>query len=65
MKQRTKKQNVIIDVYFDENQNEYYKVKTIIGNPPDNCDSGVFLNEYDIDEYSDKWYVVRDYRDKR
>ena len=65
MKQRTKKQKVIIDVYFDEKQNEYYRVKTVTGNTPDNCDSGVFLDEYDIEEYSYEWDVVRDYRDKR
>ena len=59
---KQKKQRVIIDVYYDENQNQYYKVKTVTGNPPNNCDSGVFLNEYDIDDYDDDWDVVTDYR---
>jgi len=57
-----KKQKVIIDVCYDENQNEYYKVTDEYGDVPDNCDSGVFLSEYDIDDYADNWDIVTDYR---
>jgi hypothetical protein len=57
-----KKQKVIIDVYFDEGQNHYYKVTDEYGDVPSNCDSGVFLDEDYLDSYTDDWDIVKDYR---
>ena len=67
-------EKVVIEVECDEIGNEYYKIYsgegTILDTPPRNLDSGMYLNEYDLDEAisdnlrDDSWTIKEDWREE-
>ena len=63
---KEKKEKVIIDVYHDESGHEFYRVYLDDGcydTPPNNLSgNGNFLNSYDIDDHTNEWEVIKDYR---
>ena len=67
---KDKKEKVVIDVWFDECQNEYYRVYLYNSitqyEPPSNCinGTGIFLDEHDMKEYYDGWDIVEDWRNE-
>lgn len=67
IKKKVKRQRCYINVYDDENCNQFYKIETMIGDDiPDCANNGWFLNEYDVDEFvsdnEDKIEICKDYR---
>ena len=55
---------LLIHPHHHEKQNQYYKVTDMWEGVPENCygGSGIFINEFDLDEYAEDWEIVTDYR---
>ena len=59
------KERVIIDCFTTEDGFEYYKVylEGKMDRTPSNImDDGIFMEGSSIDDYSDEWIIVEDYR---
>ena len=67
LKKKVKRQRCYVNVYDDENCNQFYKIETMIGDEIPHCaNNGWFLNSYDVDEFIEEneaeIEICKDYR---
>ena len=67
LKKKVKRQRCYVNVYDDENCNQFYRIETMLGDEiPDCANNGWFLNEYDMDEFIEEnesvIEICKDYR---